>query len=455
MIFEVPLLIAVLFALASAVVMRAKDARLARQQGLGAAATAAAIAGVAFVGKATQGTWGTWGTWATAEMASWLPGGLLAIAPLVTGLVALLAIGLAPLVEHRKSTFARMLLLFGFAEGFLATSHPLPLAVLWAASAAVTWVEFRSWCGEEGWPRVFGVYQLVSVLFFSAGALMIGQGMHTTTASIVLLVGIGIREGVVPVHSWFVRFVERAPMGVVVAFVAPQLGVYAQLELLSGGGLGEIAPTVAAFGAITAVLAAMLGVVQTNARRAVAYLILSQTGLVAFGLESHSEVGLVGALLNWQVLALATSGLVMTLAALEARRGRRSLIRPQGSFSETPKLGVAFLVLGFASVGFPLTLGFVAEDLLVQGSVSEFPVLGLSLVVATAINGVTVLRAFFYLLMGEKKGSGAPDLCRREASILGLIVVILVTFGLVPSILVSFESPVDGPQSGGRLEGEK
>lgn len=453
MISVTPLILAALFFVGAALLGRANDARAARRYAVNVAFAATTLAAVALVvekeggaflrGGVFAGTLLGGADWAqlSSTHLSWAPRGLLAVAPLVTGLVAVLALGLAPLATHDRTTFARMMLLFGFAEAFLASKHPLALSVLWAASSAVTWLCLRRHCLGRGWYRVFGLYQGVSGVLFVTGAAFLWMGIATEVSVPLLLLAIAIRVGVVPFHSWFPRFVGKAPMGLVVAFAGPQLGVYAQLELLGEHGLGSFSSVVAGFGAMTAVVTALLGVVQENARRALAYLILSQTGLIAFGLESESVEGLVGALLNWQVLAVATSGFAMALAALEARRGPAQLSTPHGSFAQTPRLATAFLVLGFASVGFPLTLGFVAEDLLVQGTVDQFPMYGLSLVVATAINGITILRAFFYLFMGARTSLGEPDLCRREALILGLTIFLLLGAGLLPHPLVAFENP--------------
>ncbi len=431
MVFLGPTVLAVIFGSCSAWVRGSGDAGIARKRCASVAVVGVLLeAGFLFVPNAFP-----------VNANGWMPSGMLAIAPLVTALVALISVGAAALATHDQATFARMMLLFAVAEAFLATDHPLILVPLWAASSGIAWADVRQRCHEHAWHRVFGFYHFTSLAGFAAGAILLWRGVDARAATVALLLGIAIREGIMPVHSWFPRFVEHAPMGIVVAFIAPQLGVYAQLQLLHQSQLGGFPQVVATFGAVTAVAAAMLGVVQVKARRALAYLILSQSGLVAFGLESQSSIGLVGALLNWQVLAIATSGFAMALKALEARRGPMTLATPQGSFSQTPKLGVAFLVLGLASVGFPLTLGFIAEDLLVQGTVEEFPVLGLSLVVATAFNGVTVLRAFFYLFTGTGKTLGEPDLDRREGYLFGFAMTVLLVFGLFPGLLVSFEDP--------------
>jgi NADH-quinone oxidoreductase subunit M len=51
-------------------------------------------------------------------------------------------------------------------------------------------------------------------------------------------------------------------------------------------------------------------------------------------------------------------------------------------------------------VGFPGTLGFVATELLVEGAVQANPYVGLGVALATAINGIAVVQAYFKLFTG-------------------------------------------------------
>lgn len=422
-----PIVLAILFALPSVWVCRSGDSLTARSRSLWVTLLALFVA-LTFTGFQTQ---------LPLSISNISSLGVPLIAPLVTAFVAVIAVGLAPAISHSPSTFAAMLLLFGFAEAFLSTDHPIVLLTLWALSSFVVWFEFKSVSTGDKWHRVLGLYQLASVVAFSFGVLLLWRANFLGYG--LLLLAIGVREGILPFQSWFPGFVERAPMGLVVAFLAPQLGVCAHFVIISGHDIGLYSAIIAILGASTAVLAAMLGSVQTKPKRAIAYLILSQTGLVAFGLESTSEIGQVGALLNWQILALAVSGFAMTYAIIEARRGALFLSIPNGNFSETPRLASSFLLLGFASVGFPLTFGFVAEELLVQGNVSDLPFLAMSLVFTTALNGITVAKLFFFLFTGSKNHFGIPDLLGRERFVLGVAIASLVVFGVAPGPLVSFE----------------
>lgn len=411
---------------------RSPSARTARHRASYAMGLAGAVALAQILWRAFELPGLHWTpSWVSMENPySWVPA-----FSLMTCVIGFTAVVLSPIRAARPKTFSRILILIGAAVVFLVIRNPLGLAVVWGVSALVAWRELKDLPQATKTSRIFAIYQAPSVAAVVAGAFLLHEG-QTSAGLALVVVGVAIREAVIPLHSWFVPFVQNAPMGLVVAFFAPQLGVYAHLELVRGEIPSELAHSVAALGAVTAVVAASLGVAQTEARRALAFLVMSQTGLVAFGLETHSGVARLGALLTWQVIGVATAGFAMTLASLEARRGGLSMKTPAGSFTRTPRMAVAFLFMGFASVGLPLTLGFVAEDLLVQGSVEEFPALGFALIVATALNGVSVMRAFFTLFSGSSKHMGERDLILRESGVLTVVMAILLLTGLFPGFTV-------------------
>jgi len=355
-----------------------------------------------------------------------------ALAPLAICLIGWVAVALNPLEGRGPATWVRILALLAASLAFHALASAAGLAALWCATALIAWWEIR---GDEGEARVFAAYQVPSALLVVTGAALTGAGMQVPGA-LAAAAGIAIRQGLLPVQSWFPRFAERSPMGVVVAFACPQLALYGHAHLVAAGLTPPWAHGLAVLGAATAVLAAALGTVQSEGRRALAFLMLSQSGLIAFALESESAVAHAGVLLLWLVVGISTAGLAMTMAALEARRGELGLAIPAGSFARTPRMAVAFLLLGFASVGLPATLGFVAEDLILQGSMGDLPQLALALIVATALNGVTVMRSFFQLFHGAREGQGEVDLTPRESVALTVGLAVLLVTGAVPGYLV-------------------
>jgi NADH-quinone oxidoreductase subunit M len=99
---------------------------------------------------------------------------------------------------------------------------------------------------------------------------------------------------------------------------------------------------------------------------------------------------------------MSLAGFGLTLRALESRTGRLSLERHHGLYDHMPSLAAFFLLTGLASIGFPGTVGFVGTELLVEGAVGIYPVVGMLVVLAATLNGIAVLHAYFRLFTGTE-----------------------------------------------------
>ncbi len=419
--------------LAAFVALRAKSTNEARAIGIAGAFAALVASLFAFAFEEES----------SARLASLVTsepwaGGLAAFVSAIT----LSAVAMSPAAGASKTTIARILFVSAASLALVSIRHPVSLAIFWPLSALPVWLELRDRAESRASARVFALYMIPSSILAVVGAALVERGM-SAQALVPLAASIAIRQAIVPFHSWLVNFVERAPMGLVVVFVAPQLGVYAHLEWLADDLRPSFESAVASLGAVTVVFGAVMGVVQTRARRALGYLMISQTALVALGLDTPSAIARAGSLTTWHVCGLALTGLCMTTAALEARRGTLSLESPNGSFRRIPFLASAYLLLGLSSVGLSGTLGFIAEDLLVQGTVDVSVVLALVLIVGTALNSVTIVRSFFALFTGARKSTGERDLTLRERAALTLVLGALVLSGVWPSAAVPWLGGVD------------
>jgi NADH-quinone oxidoreductase subunit M len=142
----------------------------------------------------------------------------------------------------------------------------------------------------------------------------------------------------------------------------------------------------------------------------------------------------------WLSAGLAFAGLARCVLVLEARRGRLDLTAYHGGYERMPVLATTFLVMGLACTGFPGTLGFVGEELLVSGAVAAFPVMGFAVVLASALTGLAVMRMYFALFCGRpdplKHAGFHFGLTTREAWTFIALVIVLVGFGAMPRTLV-------------------
>jgi NADH-quinone oxidoreductase subunit M len=290
--------------------------------------------------------------------------------------------------------------------------------------------------------RVYVAHMGLFAALLVGGAALLepaaGRGGQPVAATVLILLAVLVRSGVVPVHCWMTDWFEHATFGNALLYVAPLIGVYAAVRLVLPTAPDSALTALGAVSLVTAIYAAGMAIVQREARRFFAYLFLSHSSLVLVGLELHTAVSLTGALSLWLAVALSLGGFGLTLRALEARFGRLSLTDYHGLYEQSPSLAVCFLLSGLTSVGFPGTLGFVAGEVLVDGAIEVNVGVGLAVVLAAALNGIAVVRAYFLLFTGKRHVSTVSlNIGGRERfAVLGLA-ALLIGGGLYPQPHVS------------------
>jgi NADH:ubiquinone oxidoreductase subunit 4 (subunit M) len=86
-----------------------------------------------------------------------------------------------------------------------------------------------------------------------------------------------------------------------------------------------------------------------------------------------------------------------------------------------------------ACVGFPGTLGFISTELLVDSAVEANPVVGMMVVTAAALNGIAVVRAYFYLFTGARHVSSISlAISTRERIAVLTLAAMILGGGLFP-----------------------
>ena len=333
-----------------------------------------------------------------------------------------------------RFSFGEMLLSQAVLLATLACRHPWLIITLLALAVIPPWLELRA---RKQSTRVFLFHMGLFVGLLVAGQSLLTFGPQGNEPPIVagclLTAGALIRSGICPLHCWMTDLFEKATFGTALLFVTPMTGAYAVMRLVL-----PIAPTwalqsIAILSLTTAVYAAGMALVQREARRFFCYLFLSHSSLVLVGLEMKTPIGLTGALCVWLSVGISLLGFGLALRSVEARTGRLSLDSFHGLYEHTPFIAAMFLITGLSSIGFPGTLGFIGAELLVEGAVAVYPLVGLAVVVATALNGIAVVRTYFYVFTGARHRASILMGCRLTERITILIVVVLIIGGgLIP-----------------------
>ena len=263
-------------------------------------------------------------------------------------------------------------------------------------------------------------------------------------------VGFGILAGIWPLHTWSPDGHASAPTAVSMlhAGVLMKLGAYGVVRL--GMGLLPDATLqwswlVGTIACINIVYGAFSAMAQTDLKYVIAYSSVSHMGVVMLGAATLTEVGLNGSVYQMFAHGIMT-GLFFALVGLVYEKAHSREIFKMGGFARMmPCIATAFTVAGLSSLGLPATAGFVTEFLTFLGAWSPnyswclFPG-----VIGAFLTSIYVLRVAKQIFWGTKSEDPhfqhLPDAQGTEWAALGILVFVLVLFGVAPGLALK---PVD------------
>jgi NADH-quinone oxidoreductase subunit M len=351
-----------------------------------------------------------------------LSASLLPLAALLYVLTLLATLG----SKVRHLPFASSLLSESILLATLCTRQPWLIIALLALSIVPVWLELRA---RRKPTRVFTFHMALFVGLLALGQLLLGFDGESIVGMALLMAAVLVRSGIVPVHCWMTDLFEHASFGTALLFVTPMVGVYAALRLVLPTAPDWALHGIAILSLVTALYAACMALVQREARRFFCYLFLSHASLVFVGLETTTAVGLTGALCVWMAVSLSMAGFGLVLRSVETRTGRLSLDEYHGLYSKTPLLAALFLTTGLASIGFPGTVGFIGAELLIEGAVQLYPLVGVAIVIAATLNGLAVLHAYFRVFTGTHHPGSIDLQCRPPERFAVLVLSFLIVGG--------------------------
>ena len=312
----------------------------------------------------------------------------------------------------------------------LGCRDPWIIILLLIVGVIPPWIELRK---RRQSTRVYELHMGLFVGLLVIGQSLVGPDASATNppvlAGCLLTAGALIRSGIFPLHCWMSDLFEKATFGTALLFVTPMAGAYAIMRLVFPIAPSWALQSIAILSLVTAVYAAGMALVQHESRRFFCYLFLSHSSLILVGLEMATPIGLTGALCVWLSVGISQLGFGLALRSVEARTGRLSIDGFHGLYEHTPFIANMFLLTGLASIGFPGTIGFIGTELLVEGAVDVYPMIGFAVVFAAALNGIAVVKAYFHLFTGTRHVATASLVCRPSERVTILIMAILIIGG--------------------------
>ncbi|HXH25673.1 MAG TPA: NuoM family protein [Vicinamibacterales bacterium] len=271
-----------------------------------------------------------------------------------------------------------------------------------------------------------------------------------TWVFLAFYIGFGILAGIWPLHTWSPDGHASAPTAVSMlhAGVLMKLGAYGVVRLGMGllpDAAVDWAWLVGTIACINIVYGALSAMAQTDLKYVIAYSSVSHMGIVMLGMATLTENGLNGSVFQMFAHGIMT-GLFFALVGLVYEKAHSREISVMGGFGTMmPGIATAFTIAGLSSLGLPSTAGFVAELLTFLGAwSSQHPWWLFPAVSGAFLTSIYVLRVAKQIFWGPKRDDprfqNLPDAEGPEWAALGILVFVLVLFGVAPGIAVG---PVD------------
>src|SRR4030042_3250079 len=256
-------------------------------------------------------------------------------------------------------------------------------------------------------------------------------------ALILVLTAFFFKLSLFPLHFWAPDIYEGAS-DATTTFTAtiPKIAATAlliRLAMLASFAPAQLATVIIVLAAFSMTLGNLVGLVQKDVKRLLAYSGIAHAGYLMMGLLSFNQEG------NAAVVYYITVYLLMNLALfyvvmLLARRGENVSINDLSGLSRrAPLLALTLVVAAFSLAGIPPTGGFTGKFFLF---VSAFEAGYLAIVLIAAVN--TVISIFYYLnLVRVSYSREAEDrqplqLALHEKVLCYVFNVIILFTGLMP-----------------------
>jgi NADH-quinone oxidoreductase subunit M len=272
--------------------------------------------------------------------------------------------------------------------------------------------------------------------------------IRETCALWLLILGLGIKTAILPLHTWLPLTYSSAHPNTtsLLASVVAKLGLYGMLRLviplLPTALATEAQLVLGTLGVAAIVYGALIALSKDDLREVLAFGSLSHVGFITMGLMSLTQEGLAGATIQMFNHGIITAAMFWILSMLEERLGPLSLREDnRGLAVRYPRLAVMLIFFILAGAGLPGLNGFVGELLAmsgmmrVSGLLVAFAVLG---TIFGAWYGLRLVQRLLFGSDGSKHGTSSHPMAERDlngSESLGLVAVALlcVAIGCYPN----------------------
>jgi NADH-quinone oxidoreductase subunit L len=263
-----------------------------------------------------------------------------------------------------------------------------------------------AWCGSLDYAEVFRHAPVLSGVVFSPFPGV--EWSVLTFICICLFIGAMGKSAQMPLHVWLPDSMEGpTPISALIhAATMVTAGIFMVARMSPLYELSETALSmILVIGAATALFMGLLGLVQNDIKRVVAYSTLSQLGYMTVALGASAYAAAIFHLVThafFKALLFLAAGSVII-----AMHHEQDMRRMGGLYRYMPITWITCLIGSIALIGFPGTAGFYSKDAIIE-AVAHSQIPGAGFAYAAVLIGVLItalysFRLFFLVFHGKER----------------------------------------------------
>lgn len=253
-----------------------------------------------------------------------------------------------------------------------------------------------------------------------------------------------------PFHLWLPKAHVEAPTAgsVLLAGTLLKLGSYGFLRFslfLFPSATEYFRPGIIALALIGIIYSSFTILRQIDLKRIIAYSSVSHMSFVIVGCFGGTNIALNGAILLMLAHGLVSGGLFLCVGYLYDRYKSRNLFYYRGLVNIMPIYTIVFFILILANLGFPPTLNFVSEFLILSGVMENNIIAACLSGIGIFFAGISGFWVFTRIFFGNFAISNGIyhiryfyDLTLREFLSIIPLIVLTIYVGVVPNLFLNF-----------------
>jgi NADH-quinone oxidoreductase subunit N len=286
-----------------------------------------------------------------------------------------------------------------------------------------------------------GSTNLADIQEYLSTTVILEDGMLLAGLAL-MLVGFGFKVAAVPFHSWAPDVYQGSPTPAA-AFMAAAVKAAAFAGLLRVFVVTfptfelKWGPMVYALALLSLVIGAVLGLVQGNIKRMLAYSSINHAGFILLGVWASSDAGIAAVLFYlgaYTFMVMGSFGVVLLVG--RAGDGHHLLDDYRGLSRSNPLLALVFTVFLLAQAGVPFTAGFMAKFGVIGAAADNdgWVLAGIAMLSA-AVSAFIYLRIVGTMYFSDRDEEPATPRLRIPVSAglaLGIALVFTIALGVAP-----------------------